>query len=258
MVALGVEAWFQPIIALADGTVTGFEALARPPGGGTVTDGAWLGTGGLAETMLTQSARALSAWREVPGRAGLTVQVNLTGEDLKLDHLPVMVATVRRRYGLAPGALLLEITEGVPIGDMAAAVSALLAVKAAGAGLVLDDFGSGYSSLAWLHDLPVDGLKIDGELTGKLGSARGNVILAHTVALGHALGLSVTAEGVEDAGQGEALKVLGVDRVQGFAYGRPMAAGEADRWLAGGRAGRVSAEGAGGKGAGGKDRERDA
>ncbi len=227
MSALGVEAWFQPIIALASGRLAGFEALARPAGGGVVTDGAWLGEGGLAETMLTQAARALATWQRLPGGDALCVHVNLTSDDLRLAHLPDMVTTLRQRHGFEPGVLVLEITEQLPIADMAAATGMLQAVRAAGARLVLDDFGSGYSSLAWLHDLPVDGLKIDGELTGRLGSARGNIILDHVVRLGHALGLCITAEGVETAGQGRMLQALGVDQVQGFVFGRPMAAPEA-------------------------------
>lgn len=219
---LEIEAWFQPITCLKTGKPVGFEALARPMRGGDVPSDEWLNHGLLAETMLAQAATALATLSARPGYDHLGVQVNLTTDDLKLKDLPRHIAALRQRHGLAPGRLAVEITEHLPIADMAGAMTTLLEIKAAGAGLVLDDFGSGYSSLSWLHDLPVDGLKIDGELTRKLGSARGNVILAHAVQLGHALGLCVTAEGVEDLDQGRQLRAIGVDQVQGFAYGRPM------------------------------------
>ncbi|MEM0986495.1 MAG: EAL domain-containing protein [Pseudomonadota bacterium] len=222
-----VVAHFQPIVSLKTGKAVGFEALARVTGegNGRSEPGAqWSDDGTLVQTMVEQAAAALENWRDAPGGAAMFVQVNVTGKDVLRGDLANLISAVRSRHKLPAGAIILEMTEHLPITDMDQTVQALAAVKAAGVGLVLDDFGSGYSSLAWLHDLPLDGLKIDGGLTRKLGSERGNVILAATVQLGHALGLRVTAEGVEDRDHGRQLRAIGVDQVQGFAYGRPMAA----------------------------------
>ncbi|MEM7767113.1 MAG: EAL domain-containing protein [Pseudomonadota bacterium] len=228
MATTAIQARFQPIVGLQTGRVVGFEALARPApdrrGQGTTPPDGWLTDGGLAAEMLEQAAAAIPRWRQLPGHGDLFVHVNVTSDDLEQPDLPDRITELRARHRLPRGVIQIEITEQLPIANMAETVKRLLALKGAGVGLVLDDFGSGYSSLAWLHDLPADGLKIDGDLTAKLGSERGNVILAATVQLGHALGLCVTAEGVEDVGKTAQLRAIGVDQVQGFGFGRPMRA----------------------------------
>ncbi|MEL6386393.1 MAG: EAL domain-containing protein [Pseudomonadota bacterium] len=221
---------YQPIICLRTRSTIGFEALARWPG--TREDrAAGLLDRGLAHEMLTRAAVGLAAWRQVDDPSDLFVHVNITSEDLKRPGLADTIADLLLAHRLPAGSIIVEITEQMPIREMAHAVAVLLAVKEAGAGVVIDDFGSGYSSLSWLHDLPADGLKVDADLTRKLGSERGNVILAATAQLGHALGMSVTAEGVEDTGQARQLRALGFDRVQGYGFGKPMPAGDIPAFL---------------------------
>ena len=96
----------------------------------------------------------------------------------------------------------------------------------------IDDYGTGYSSLAYLRNLPADELKLDRSLTHDMGTeARSAIIVQHTVALAHALGLSVVAEGIEDDATGAALAALGCDVGQGFALARPMPVDDFLRWL---------------------------
>ncbi len=210
---------YQPIISLQPGLqIVGFEALAR-----------WRGAGhgrfdddGLALNMLLQAADALASWRETTGRDDLFVHVNLTGRDLEEADLPGLIATLIDGHGLAPGSLKVELTEQAALRDFGAALDAARAIKAAGAGLVLDDFGSGHSSFAWLADLPADGLKIDPDLTRRLDDARTRMIVEAVVALAHRLDMRVTAEGIEDPAQAGLMGDIGFDQAQGFAFGRPV------------------------------------
>ena len=225
---------YQPIIALAPGhPIVGFEALAR-----------WRGevTGrfdddGLALNMLVKAADALAAWQASTGRADLFVHVNLTGRDLEEPGLPNLIATLIEGHGLAPGALKIELTEQAALRDVDAALNAAHRIKAAGAGLVLDDFGTGHSSFAWLADLPADGIKIDHALTCRSGEPRTRAILESVTQLGHRLGMRVTAEGVEIAREADALAQIGFDQVQGFAFGRPAGLARSSARLAASRSG---------------------
>ncbi len=210
---------FQPIVDLASGRVAGFEALARWPGGPDA-----YADPGLASNMLMQSAEALSDWRRVPAGADVFVNVNLTGRDLAEGAVPALIEALALSHGLPPGYLRIELTEQAALRDPEAALEAVRAIKAAGAGVILDDFGSGHSSFAWLADMPADGLKIDPDLTRRLKEPRARVILEAVTLLARRLGMSTTAEGVEAREHAAVLRNLGFDYVQGFAFFRPMAA----------------------------------
>jgi len=226
---------YQPIVSLETGELSGFEALARwidkdgkPDPGVAPGDDE-----GLAAGMLLHGASALSRWRRLAGGEALFVQVNLTGRDLEQPGLPGLIEALIEGHGLPPGMLKVELTEQAPLRDAGDALRAARAIKAAGAGLVLDDFGTGHSSFAWLADLPADGLKIDADLISRLGEPRIEAILEAVTRLAHRFGLTVTAEGVEARTHIARLRGLGFDHVQGFAFGRPMpeeAVSERIRW----------------------------
>lgn len=223
---------YQPIISLRSGQLAGFEALAR-----------WRGEGlagrfeddGLASNMLIRAAEALATWQGLTGRGNLFMHVNLTGRDLEHKGLAGLVEALVEGHGLAPGLLRIELTEQAALRDAGDALAAAGRLKAAGAGLVLDDFGSGHSSFAWLASLPADALKIDPELTRRVGEPRHDTVLAAVARLAHELGMTVTAEGVEDAALLEALERLGFDHVQGYALGRPAGRETTDDLLRSGR-----------------------
>ena len=212
---------YQPIISLNTGRPAGFEALARWQGDEGVTD-ATFEDPALATNMLIHAAESLSVWRTETGLDSLFVQVNVTGRDLALGDVASLVETLRQGYGLPPGALKIELTEQAALRDAEQALAALHAIKAAGADLVLDDFGAGHSSFAWLADMPADALKIDADLTRRLGDFRADHILETITLLAGRLDMVVTAEGIEDLAQVKRLRALGFDYVQGFAFSHPL------------------------------------
>ena len=215
---------FQPIVSVADtDRIMGFEALARWNLG---PDNAYAANRyedeGLASNMILHAAEALADWRHRSGRADLFVHVNLTGRDLEHSGLVGLVEAVIEGFQLPPHTLRLELTEQAALRDAGEAIEVAKALKAAGAGLVLDDFGSGHSSFSWLADLPADGLKIDPALPRRIGEPRTDAILGAVSNLAHSLGMTITGEGVEADWQLEALRRLGFDYAQGFAFSRPM------------------------------------
>ncbi|MEL6568132.1 MAG: EAL domain-containing protein [Pseudomonadota bacterium] len=218
-----LEPVFQPIISIANGKTVGFEALARWDADlTTITAAQRFEDDGLASNMLIRAAEALSNWKLASQREDLFVHVNLTGRDLEHAGLVGLVEALVEGHGLAPSTLRIELTEQAALRDAAEALKTAQALKACGAGLVLDDFGSGHSSFSWLADLPADGLKIDPDLVRRLGEPRTDAILKAVTTLCHDLGMTVTGEGVEAFWQMDQLKAFGFDYAQGFALGRPL------------------------------------
>ncbi|MEO0715226.1 MAG: EAL domain-containing protein, partial [Pseudomonadota bacterium] len=216
-----LKAAFQPIVSLNDGRVAGFEALARWPG----ADGgpsARFEDEALASNMLIQAADALALWRDTGHGQALFVQVNLTGRDLARNDLPHLIEALVAGHRLPAGALRVELTEQAALRDAGAAVDAIKAIKAAGAGVVLDDFGTGHSSFAWLADIPADGLKVDQDLIARGGTERGATILQAITLLARRLDMTATAEGVESKSDAAHLRTLGFDYAQGFAFAHPL------------------------------------
>ena len=210
---------YQPIISLRTGGVAGFEALARWSGS---SDDASFEDPALATNMLIHAAQALSVWRETMDLPDLFVQVNLTARDLARGDVVDLIETLITGYKLPRGALKIELTEQAALRNRGLALETVIAIKEAGAGLVLDDFGSGHSSFAWLADIPADALKIDSELTSRLGDDRMDHILEAITLLAVRLDMEVTAEGVEDKANVSKLRALGFTYVQGFAFSKPM------------------------------------
>ncbi|MEM6410675.1 MAG: EAL domain-containing protein [Pseudomonadota bacterium] len=222
---------YQPIISLSTGRTAGFEALARWSGDEGVSD-ATFEDPALATNMLIHAAESLHLWRQETGDEGLFVQVNLTGRDLVQDEeVARLIETLRQGYDLPDGSLKVELTEQAALRDSSRALKTVKAIKAAGAALVLDDFGSGHSSFAWLADMPADAIKIDADLTRRVGDPRADHILETITLLARRLGMLATAEGVEDKAMVAKLRSLGFDYVQGFAFARPMDREAALRFL---------------------------
>ncbi|MEL6728694.1 MAG: EAL domain-containing protein [Pseudomonadota bacterium] len=221
---------FQPIVSLRSQRVDGFEALARwgdeNGSTGPVTD-----TQGLATTMLINAAEALASFRRLTGNANLFMQVNITSHDLKDTQLVDLVEALRSGHDLAPRALRLELTEQDALRDTQQTLQRIKELRDAGAGIVLDDFGSGHSSFQWLADLPADGLKVDSSLIQQINNPRVETILEALTLISRRLGMSSTAEGVEDDAIMPRLRALGFDHAQGFALGRPMSINQTEAFL---------------------------
>jgi EAL domain-containing protein (putative c-di-GMP-specific phosphodiesterase class I) len=184
--------------------------------------------------VLAQATAKVAGWnRESPAPEPLWVSVNISARQLGDSRLPGVVAEVLRVSGLAPALLHLEITETAVMVDVARSIVILEELEALGVNLSIDDFGTGYSSLAYLKQLPVNVLKVDRSfISGLVVDPDDTSIVAAVIGLGQALGLRCIAEGVETAGQLAALVDLGCEMGQGYLWSRPLAPGDADRWVA--------------------------
>jgi diguanylate cyclase (GGDEF)-like protein len=228
--------YFQPVVNLASGELAAFEVLARWPHRmrGMVLPNLFIPVAedaGLVDAMfwalLAQSCRkALDA----PGEFNLAV--NISPSQVRDQWFPEKVLRTLRETNFPAQRLEIEVTESAMIGDVARAKSSLMSLKNQGVRVALDDFGTGYSSLFLLRELPIDKIKIDRSFVSRLVTDReSGTIVGALVGLGRALGLQVTAEGVEDAETAEALTRLGCEFAQGFLFG---AAGPAPLYAANG------------------------
>jgi EAL domain-containing protein (putative c-di-GMP-specific phosphodiesterase class I) len=153
------------------------------------------------------------------------MSVNVSASQFAQDDFVERVATALKKTGARPDFLKLELTESMLAHDVEDIIVKMSAIKAFGVGFSLDDFGTGYSSLSYLKRLPLDQLKIDQSFVRDLETDASDAVIARTiVALGHSLGLTVIAEGVETANQRDTLLGFGCDAFQGYFYGRPVSA----------------------------------
>jgi c-di-GMP-specific phosphodiesterase len=234
--------YYQPIVRLSTGALSGFEALVRwrHPRRGLLLPEEFLPLcedmglmHGLGAMMMRDAARQLAAWRLRHAEAGeLTVAVNLSTGELERPDLVAQVAAIRDETGLPPGALKLEVTEGDVMRDPDRAAVVLAELRGVGAGLALDDFGTGFSSLSYLTRLPFDTLKIDRYFVRTMATNGGSQkIVSSVVKLGQDLDLEVVAEGVENGGMARALLALGCHYGQGFGYAAALSPDEAEVYL---------------------------
>jgi diguanylate cyclase (GGDEF)-like protein len=225
---------FQPIVRSADGTVTGVEALLRwtHPIRGPIAAQSMIGIAEqtglinmIGSWVLERSCRERVAWLQAYPAAPLDLAVNVSGRQLMSADFSSMVASILARTGMDPAALVLEITENMFIEDSDRAMKVLADLKALGVRLALDDFGTGFSSLSYLHRLPVDIVKIDQGFIAEIGQApTGGAIVAAVTDLAHVFGLAVTAEGVETCVQRDKVREIGCEFAQGYLFARPMPA----------------------------------
>jgi EAL domain-containing protein (putative c-di-GMP-specific phosphodiesterase class I) len=179
----------------------------------------------LTETVLRQAVRQLAGWR-AQGH-DLKVAVNLSVSNLFDSELPRMVADVLRAASVPAPSLILEITEHGLMFDRDAAGGVLDQLRALGCDLSVDDYGTGFSALSYLRDLPVTEIKLDRSfLVDATFDARAQSIVHSTVNLAHGLGMRMVAEGVETAADLALLTRLGCDQAQGYFIARPMPAAD--------------------------------
>ncbi|WP_397399806.1 putative bifunctional diguanylate cyclase/phosphodiesterase [Phenylobacterium sp.] len=234
--------FYQPIVRLSSGALSGFEALVRwkHPRRGLLTPDNFLPLceemglmPELGSMMMREAGQQLAVWRRRHRASGeLTVAVNLSTGELDRPDLVSEVKSIRAETGLPPGALKLEVTEGDVMRDPDRAAIVLGALRTAGAGLALDDFGTGFSALSYLTRLPFDTLKIDRYFVRTMSSNEGSAkIVKSVVTLGQDLNMEVIAEGVESAMMAHHLQSLGCDYGQGFGYAPALSAQEAEVYL---------------------------
>ena len=234
--------FFQPIVRLSTGELSGFEALCRwlHPRRGFLPPDDFLplmSELGLMEElgahMMEASAQQLSTWLAAhPAIGALTCSVNLSTGEIDRKGLVEEVGALVRRNRLPKGALKLEITESDIMRDPERAAVTLRALREVGAGLALDDFGTGFSSLSYLTRLPFDTLKIDRYFVRTMATNEGSAkIVRSVIKLGQDLSLEVVAEGVENAVMARQLLDLGCDYGQGFGYAPALTPQEAEVYL---------------------------
>ena len=232
---------YQPQCDLASGAIVGAEALVRwqHPDRGLLGPATFLGLAaqvGLMPDLTRQVLRAAlsdcRAWQRVG--LELTVSVNLSGLAVGEADLADEVAHLLAEHGLPPDRLVLEVTEDAMLVGTGSVTEVVSRLRDVGVRISLDDYGTGHSSLARLRSLPVHELKLDRSYIAGLGEdERDAAIVSSTVALAHALGLSVVAEGVETPDDWHSLEALRCDRAQGFLLSEPLPPDEFLRWLHG-------------------------
>ncbi len=237
--------YYQPIVHLASGRVSGFEALVRwqHPERGVVPPGVFIPlaeeTGLIAPiglSVLRSACRQTALWRErFPEQRPLGVSVNLSAAQLIRPDFPDKVARTLEESGLAGRDLTLEITESAIMHDEEIAAEALSRLKDLGVKLHLDDFGTGYSSLGRLHHYPVSALKVDRSFVRRMcaeASGENAEIVETIITLARQLGMDVVSEGIETTDQLDRLRDIGCDYAQGYFFSRPVPAEAAESILA--------------------------
>ncbi len=224
---------YQPIVSLATGQITGFEALARwrHPQRGLVPPAEFIAVAEdtglivpLGQWALREACSQVRAWRaRFPSQSDLSVCVNLSARQFTQSDLVESITCMLEETGLDPSALRLEITESVMMEQAERATTILTQLRALHIPLHLDDFGTGYSSLSYLHRFPIDLLKIDRSFVSLISeSAQHWEIVRAIVTLAHNLKIEVVAEGIETAEQLALLKTLRCDYGQGYYFSTPL------------------------------------
>ncbi|WP_237134129.1 EAL domain-containing protein [Pseudohongiella sp. O18] len=235
---------YQPIFSVADGKLTGFEALARwqHPVRGLVSPLEFIPVleehgliTQLTKSMLELALAQLATWRVK--HPDLYVSVNLSARDIQEPDFIRVLEHLLHHYQVPSNRVLLEITETVLLADWHNASKSINDLKALGVKLALDDFGTGYSSLSYLSKIQASTLKVDRSFINSWSESSDDNLLSTMVQLGHGTGMKVVAEGVETIEQLNYLKEIGCDNYQGYLLSKPMSSDDisATEWFKTGR-----------------------
>src|SRR4029078_12963902 len=238
-----IKVLYQPIVRLEDRAIAGFQALPRwdHPTLGRLSPMEFISIAeeiglivDLGLFVLDHTAKQLAQWQAAtPAREPVFASVDVSSRQVLCPDLIQDVRGVLGRTALARGTLKLEITESLVMENPEHAAQMLTRIKELGAGLSLDDFGTGHSSLAYLQRFPFDTIKIDQSFVRTTARGTRPVILRSIIALAHDRGMEVVAEGAETDSDAVELYQLGCEYAQGFAFGGPMSVDKATTLLTG-------------------------
>jgi diguanylate cyclase (GGDEF)-like protein/PAS domain S-box-containing protein len=232
---------FQPIVLLSDRSCIGFESLARwnHPTLGAIGPSAFIPVaeemglvGEIGERMLRQACEQLASWRDEHGITDIKINVNVSPQQMADPGFASLVAAVLQEWKLDPKRIALELTETAIFDAREQGNLTLDALRRIGTPIMLDDFGTGFSSLTHLHRVRMDALKIDQSFVrGADGGLASAPIVQTVIALAKTLGISVIAEGVETEAQATLLAAMGCHAAQGYLFSRPLTAADALEYL---------------------------
>jgi diguanylate cyclase (GGDEF)-like protein len=237
-----LRVYYQPIVALDNGQLAGFEALIRwqHPERGFINPSDFIplaeDTGlivPLGLWILKRACQQLSKWQwQAPANRSLFMSVNLSGKQVAVPSLVSDIREILEETHVDAKHLKLEITESAVMENAEMAARLLKRLKDLGVQLSIDDFGTGYSSLSYLHRFPVNTLKIDRSFVGRIGEAAENIEIVRTViSLAENMGMEVVAEGVETLSQLTQLRKLKCQYGQGYLFSRPVDAASVSEWI---------------------------
>jgi EAL domain-containing protein (putative c-di-GMP-specific phosphodiesterase class I) len=230
---------YQPVLDLVSNRVIGVEALLRLP----VPEGAPLGPNQflsiaeaagllnrLGEWVAQEACRQHFQWREA-GLPGLTMAINVSSQQFRQPSFLTHLANSLLHSSMDPRCLQIELKESAVIEHVQEIQAALKEIRSIGISVALDNFGTGFSSVGLLSSLPLDKLKIDQSLVGRIGhDVKSQTITASILALGRSLKLKVVGEGIESEASFDYLREQGCDQAQGYYFSKPLAAEEFERW----------------------------
>jgi diguanylate cyclase (GGDEF)-like protein len=237
---------FQPKVDCRSRELYGAEALVRwqHPELGLLMPDAFVpaieqagGIAHLSRWVLREAVRRTAAWRSQGLR--MSMAVNISVDDLVDEYLPYYLLDLVKQNGVPPGSVTLEVTESAMMHNVHKSLAVVTCIHELGFRISVDDFGTGQSALAQLKRLPVDELKIDRSFVSGLQDRKDEAIVRTTIDLAHQLGLTVVAEGVEDAETLDKLAAFGCEYAQGYHIGKPLAPQDFLGWLAQWRAGKA-------------------
>jgi diguanylate cyclase (GGDEF)-like protein len=228
------ELFYQPQVLLSDRRVIGAEALIRwrHPLRGLISPGTFMPvvnaspmSNRVAGWVMDTACRQARQW-ELMGHH-ICISVNLSPSQFQAGDLAASVRLILAATGLTPALLELEVTENILLDDADRLLAIFAEIRSLGVRIVFDDYGTGFAGLSYLKKFPLDGLKIDQSFVRELRTDRSDAaIVQSTIDLSRKLGLSVVAEGIEDAATADLLSDMGCAQAQGYYFGRPMPAAE--------------------------------
>ena len=234
-----LQVWYQPQLNVSTGQFIGMEALLRWPNGegGFVSPVTFIPLAeysglivDIGDWVLDQSCKQLNRLQQL-GLGGLRVAVNVSMPQFRNTDFVDRVISVANENQVAAKQIELEITESVVMDDPKLVIRALEQLKQHEFTIAIDDFGTGFSSLSYLHQLPLDRIKVDREFIKDIGDGGDGIIAQTVINLGQKLGLETIAEGIETQEQLDYIQSLGCDEAQGYFHAKPMPADELENFL---------------------------